>query len=423
MKRFLVFDVDCFSGANSQPVLDWLESINFDFDAIIVLGKQLPELKYTETLMKERFPSASTQAKRPAKQKGTTESWCAFILGVILGECNQSQSNQMEVFLFTTRDVVPNFVPELTKQGIRVIVPQSPKTNFLDATDSKISIIKLPLLQHNTFNKQNQVSQRPRIPDWASRPLSTEELRIGFEVLAVPSQRTAPAPQFIPFPNTAPITIGKCSPSSLQLELWDVAKKGLYSPHVEIEYIQMPISRWVLRSLHGHRTGSNGVSINGHLLSASSQAVSLENGDEILLGSFHLRFRTDKYEELLRYEDSYQLVKEIELRLKQIADSDQIEISDLIHGNDMTGIPIRSWKQVSWGQFEEILTNLWNKPSFVKIRDAIESLDDLRTLLHKVKNARNVVGHPIRGDLKLIQKKHIVELYQLLNITDRHDSL
>lgn len=418
--RYLVFDVDCFTGANQEPALDWLENSPFDFDSIFVFGKQLRELKECAALMKERFPSADIQIRRSEQQKGATEAWCAFFLGVIWSECNRHPSGQTEVFLFTTKWVVPSFVPELTNRGVHVFVPDSSKARLLDEGDSNISILKLDL-PFNSASKHDKAPCGSRMPDWALRTLSAEEMRIGFEVLAVPSQELAPAPQFIPFPDAAPITIGKNAPSSIQLGMWDSSKKGLYSPHVEIEYIQMPASRWVLRSLHGHRTGSNGVAVNGRLLSAASQAVSLKNGDDLLLGGFHLRFRTDQFEELLRYEDSYQLVKDIELRLKEIADSDQIEITELIQGYDMTGVPIKSWKQVSWGQFEEILTKLWDKPGFMKIRSAIESLDDLRLLLNKVKNARNVVDHPIRGDIKLIQKKHIVELYQLLNISNVKD--
>ena len=416
MKRFLIIDSDCFAGVRQGIVLDSVKEMA-GIDSAFVVGKNSCENRRLQRLITSGLSFAHVKVFRSGPQKGATSAWCAFLLGIILGECSNINSDKPEVVLFSTKWIVPSFVPELAKRGIRVMVPESLQANKLKETVPECSILRL--------NKQNDVSSHEvrltpgahMVPDWVQSNLSPERMKIGFEVIAVPSQQVIPSPSFIPFPDVLPITIGSDAPSSIQLGVWDV-KKGLYSPHVEINYIPIPSSQWHIRSLHGHRRGTKNVSVNGQSIQANTPTTSLKNGDEVVLGQFHFRFRTDRYEELFRYEEPYQLVKDIELRLKQIAESDQVDITDLVDGNDMLGNPIKSWKQVSWGQFEEILTKLWDKPAFQRVREEIESFDDLRALFNKVKNARNTVGHPIRGNLKLIQRRHVVELYQLLCASD-----
>lgn len=278
----------------------------------------------------------------------------------------------------------------------------------------------------SSANDRFAMPQEPCVPEWALKELLDEQKKIGFEVLSVPSTRIAPPPRFIPFPEATKFTVcGKphankqsVCPESIQLEAWEDVRKGLYDPHVEIEYAPLPKSCWYIRSLHGFRRGTHGVVVRGKTIQAATGAVPLANGDEVCLGMFKFRFRTERFEEILRYEDPYQLVKEIELDLKQIADADEIGITDLVQAKDMQGCPIKSWKQVSWSQFENIVTNLWDKPSFQKIREGIESIQELCCLIKKAKNARNIVGHPIRGDLRPVEKKHVVQLYQLLRSYD-----
>jgi len=416
MKRFLIVDSDCFCGVRQGIVLDCVKEMD-GLDSVFVIGKNSCETHRLQGLIKSRFSFAHIKVFRPGPQKGAASAWCAFLLGIILGECSNINSDKPEVLLFSTKWIVPSFVPELAKRGVRVMVPESVQANMLKKTVPECSILKLNTQNDSSSHDVRLTPEIHMVPDWVQCKLSPERMKIGFEVISVPSQQVVPSPSFIPFPDILPITIGNDAPSSIQLGAWDV-KKGLYSPHIEINYIPIPSSQWYIRSLHGHRRGNKNVSVNGQSIQANTPTTSLKNGDEVVLGQFHFRFRADRFEELLRYEEPYELVKEIELRLKQIADADQVDIKDLRNGNDMCGNPIKSWKQVSWGQFEEILTKLWDKPSFRHVRNEIESFEDLRTLFNKVKNARNTVGHPIRGNLKLIQRRHLVELYRLLCVAD-----
>lgn len=417
MHRCLILDADCFTGPNKDLVLDWIESCEYDFNDIFLIGKDIRETKRWKELMDWWFPNGNVVVYRPRQGKDTTESWISFVLGNLLGKCECLPDIHREVVLLSTRSAVPNFVPILAERGTRVIVLSSTKSKLLGNNTPNVEIVEMQAPVISVPNTNPAARQIPDIPEWGRNQSVNMKPKIGFEIISVPSMQLHSSPRFIPFPETSPITIGKHAPSTICLEAWDVAKKGLYSPHVEIEFVPIPTSRWQLRSCHGHRTGSNGVSVNGKIVDAASLAVPLKNGDEVCIGGFRLSFMTDRFEELLRYEDPYQLVKDIELGLKRISETDKIKIRDLVDGEDMTGQAITSWKQVSWGQFDEIVTKLWDKPCFRAVQKHIESIDDLRQLLNKVKNARNTIGHPIRGDIKSIQKRHIVELHQLLNLS------
>ena len=423
MRNVLVFDSDRFTGPDWNTALGWIESIDQVFDAIFVIGKQENGLKQTNRLLSWWFPDANIRVIRTEQEKGSTEAWCAFLLGKLLGEACNTPDAPFGIVILSTRWILASFVPELAERGFFVKLPESRHSLFLSKDFANVTILKMPDVSTTKLQKAHD-EQPCRLPDWVAS--SAIDSKIGFDVLAVPSERLAPRPSFIPFPNPMsslgdssttdylPITIGKDAPSSLQLHIWEEGKKGIYSPHIEIDYEPFPRAKWVLRLCHGHRTGNNGVWVNDTLVTAAKGAITIKNGDEVQLGRFQLRFKTDRFEELLRYEEPYHLVKAIELRVKELADIAHAGIADLAHGNDMLGKPIEEWKQVSWGQFQAILKSLWDEPSFNGIRSKIESRRRLMSLLHHVKESRDTIGHPLKGEIDKIQKRDVVELFMLL---------
>ena len=270
---------------------------------------------------------------------------------------------------------------------------------------SKTEIVK----QESSANQETKAG----FPDWFKPNYNSEERKIGLECIKTPNPAVVPKLSFIPFSaNKRVFSIGQ--QADLSIGIWDV-DKGLYDKSAEFEYRPFPFSQWTIRSLRGFRRGPKVVMVNDRIISSASSAVPICNGDIITIGLFQFIFKTERYEELIRYEKPESLMIATELRLKKQVEKYDIScIPDDIY-NEIR-VTVKKDGTVSW-QFAYLrhyglfLTYNWDHSLTIKFRQVFKAKRQFDNSIRYLNAIRNEIMHP-KSDVPLEKRVALVQFYQ-----------
>lgn len=251
------------------------------------------------------------------------------------------------------------------------------------------------------------------LPSWYKENYNFEERKIGLECIRIPDSSVKPNLFFIPFAaNKRVFTIGKHA--DLSIGYWDL-ENGLYNESVEFEYRPFPFSQWTIRSLRGFRRGPKIVMVNDRIISSASSAVPINDGDRITIGMFQFIFRTERYEELIRYEKPESLMIATELRLKKQVEKYDIScIPDDI--NSEIKVVVRKDGSVSWEfaylrHYGLFLTYNWDHSLTARFRQVFKARQQFEKSIRYLNSIRNQIMHP-KSDVPFEKRVALVQFYQ-----------
>ena len=409
--KFLVIDTDSITGIYFEAFVQWVTLNHLAFSAAYLSGRTpTSNERFCETLT-QISPGVDIVTYRALPIKNHADVLCGVAVGRIIETVRRTANTDTapyEVYILSRDKLVASLAGVALAEGLVPFVLEE----TVEASDG-IGIAQLPI------SKKGRVLSEPdySLPTWYNRNLTEREKSIGLVCEKVPTEERFQKPDFIPFPiEASEIHVGS-GDGEINLEVWDVPRKGLYPQHVLIEYKPFPASKWILRSLKGFRRGSRQVVVDGQAIDSSKGDVSIQNGTSILLGRFSFRFSVDKHETFLRFESAELICKQIENNLKKCVKRIPWDLVNSVGGYVYRKDPYRpttmkvplcsDLSNADFSVYGHVIQCLWDK--FPEIKNCYKTEKSFYLAFQELKSKRNLIAHPSSGGVSEEEKSKLID--------------
>lgn len=417
--KFLVVDTDSITGVYFEAFVQWVTLNHLSFSTTYLSGKDpTNNERFYEALMRIS-PGSDIVTYRALSIKNHADVLCGVAMGRIIEKAKcaaNTDAATYEVYILSRDKLVASLARTALAEGLVPFVLEE----TVEASDG-IGIVQLPISR-----KKKEISEPAySLPTWYNRNLTEREEAIGLVCEKVPTEEHFQMPSFIPFPiGTNEIHVGSGG-GEINLEVWDLPKKGLYPQHVLIEYKPSPVSKWVIRSLRGLRRRGRQVVVDGQAIDSSKGDVLIQDGTSIQLGGFSFRFNVDKHETFLRFESAELIYKQIEDNLKKCVQRIPWDLVNSIGGYVYRKDPSRpttikvplssDLSNADFSVYGHIIRRLWNHFPEIKNRYKTERAFSFAFRALKDKG-RNLIAHPSSGGVSEEEKSKLIDF---LFLTER----
>lgn len=422
--NYLVLDTDSITGVWAETFLEWENANRIPFSEAYLSGKS----SIINERFRERLQSLSPGVKvyvfSASSIKHHADILCGFSMGRIVERGKQfPEAENAKVFILSKDHLVTSLAREILSEGLSAVV-------LKDSIANLAGLERIEFLTIQTERAKKPTSEPQHTPpQWFGRALSPRESLIGLVCETVPTTALFEKPDFIPFPvSSNSVSVGSRN-GDINLGVWDYPRKGLEPRNVVFEYHCAPKSQWTIRSLIGNRSGKGKrILIGGKSINSRNDYVEICDGIEVVLGGFVFRFRENRREALLRFEDPNTIRKQIEENLKACIKRIPWPLVDELdcfifktvkpdHAPKQT-IKERLLPDISnanWGAYGYLIPNLWNWfPVFSSRFETKESFRDY--FFQDLRDNRNQVAH--EGSSIGVSEKGKAQLIDFLLLTD-----
>lgn len=406
MKAYYIIDGDSITGVFADRLLEFISKQVDDVIKVVCTSKEESQIDFFHNSLYGILGDVEFIGEKASSIKNHADIICGVYCGQIINEIKNPEES---IIYIVSRDNLVNIIGTLVmRRGIHVGLL---KTNIIDSINNR-ELLKIINISNEKKVKKDWMLKYSNfdVPDYSKKYKNND---IGLVCIEVGTSEYYDVPKFIPFTQEqSVVTLGR--KADISLWPWDV-EEGIYDQNVVFEYMCLPDSRWVFRSLKGFRRGKKEVSINGKIISSKSNRCELQAGDCIRVGSFVFEFRTNRREEMLRYENPAILMTAIEEKLKSIVL--QVPMSDIPEhiADELRRDQVVSWENAYFRHYRKIIASCWNRKEINEFKKLFESKNAFNIEYVKLNEIRNTVMHPSKGGLTLEQKQYLVDSYIKIN--------
>lgn len=422
--NFLVLDTDSITGVCAESFLEWENANRIPFSEAYLSGKS----SIINERFRERLQSLSPGVKvyvfSASSIKHHADILCGYSIGRIVEKTKHFPDAEIaKVFILSKDHLVTSLAREALSEGLSVIV-------LKDSIPNLDGLERIEFLTIQTERAKKPTSEPQHTPpQWFGRALSPRESLIGLVCETVPTTALFEKPNFIPFPvSSNSVSVGSRD-GDINLGVWDYPRKGLEPRNVVFEYHCAPKSQWTIRSLIGNRSGKGKrILVGGKSINSRNDYVEICGGIEVVLGGFVFRFRENRREAFLRFEDPNTIRKQIEENLKACIKKIPWALVDkldcyIIKTVKTDHAPKQTIKErllpdisnANWGAYGYLINNLWDWFPVIssQFRTRLSFLDyffqDLRDDRNQVAHEGSSIGVSEQGKARLIDFLFLVE--------------
>lgn len=407
----LIIDTDNVGGNRQAPiraVRRHLGQAAVSRCQVEVVGRSRTAGEEFAKAVQAELPWATVQCHPAPSAKDGADAMICYLLGRFVGGMRASRSNAF-AYVLTRDNAIRNAALLCLADAVAIALP--------DATEAEMreGVLSIEIGDARPKLQPTQRLQAPALPEWWKPDLAVN----GTHLCCIESPSTGPiSPPFsAQFPRRCcEVTLGFGLACALDFSPWDAGKGGLYNPHVTFTYTPHPHSEWKVRAMKGMRRGKRRVVVAQTHVDAGRGSLPILAGTRIEIGDFVVEFRPNRLTDIADLEDPMVLIGALERKLKsaavqlpsaEIPQAVRDELSDSSGGVD--------WERAYFRHFETVFAAAWSAGDrSTWPQGQFASLTSLRRIFGRLNRLRNVVMHPVRGDVGQEDRQKLAEAFCLL---------